>query len=110
MLTIRKVILEILRARDVTSRQLAEQLGIKEREVLEHLPHVQRSLGKKCSLIVDPARCLHCDYVFKKRERLNRPGRCPVCRSENVVPPILGIRENDRPADTAFEAYDDSED
>ncbi len=98
MLTIRKLILDILREQDVTARQLAERLGLKEKEILEHLPHVQRSLGKRCSLIVDPARCLHCDFVFKKRERLNRPGRCPICRSENVVPPILGLRGERQPS------------
>jgi transcriptional regulator len=110
MLTIRKLILEILQEQDVTARQLSERLGLKEKEILEHLTHVQRSVGKKANLIVDPARCLHCDFIFKNRDRLNTPGRCPKCRSENVAPPIFGIRTNSKPMHTTPEDDHDSPD
>ncbi len=110
MSTVRKMILDILHEQDITARQLAERLGLKEREVLEHLQHVQRSLGKGAKLIVDPARCLHCDFIFKNRDRLSKPGRCPKCRSENVAPPIFGVRTSNRPAQTTPEDDHDSPD
>ena len=105
--TIRKLILDILHEQDITARQLVERLGIKEKEVLEHLTHVQRSLGKRAKLIVDPARCLHCDYIFKDRDRLNTPGRCPKCRSrERGASHLRGPHR--QPRERAFQPASDA--
>jgi predicted Zn-ribbon and HTH transcriptional regulator len=48
-------------------------------------------LRNEVSLITEPARCLDCGFVFKKRTRFTTPGRCPVCRSEAIAPPAYGI-------------------
>lgn len=91
-LTIRQRIRQLLMDGEYTAKDISRILGIKEKEVYEHLPHVEKSLGNRLSLICDPARCLTCDYVFTKRKRLTTPGRCPVCRSEHVAAPVYGIR------------------
>lgn len=66
-------------------------LGITEKEVYHHLPHVERSLRNEASIIMEPARCLDCGFVFKKRTRFTTPGRCPVCRSEAITPVVYGM-------------------
>jgi len=76
-----------------TAREISQFLGIKEKEVYEHLPHVEKSLGRSASLISTPARCLDCGFVFSKRTRFTTPGRCPRCRSEAIAPPLYGIME-----------------
>jgi transcriptional regulator len=76
-----------------SAKDMSRILGIREREVYEHLPHVEKSLGKGISLIVEPARCLDCDFVFNKRRRFTTPGRCPICHSESISPPLYGIRD-----------------
>ncbi len=83
----------MLREREYTARELSQALAISEKEVCEHLIHVQRSVGTNANIISEPARCLRCGFVFKKRSRLTAPARCPMCRSEFIEPPIYGIKE-----------------
>jgi transcriptional regulator len=90
-LTIRRRIAQMLREGDYTARDISQILGIKEKEVYEHLPHVERSAGPGANLIVEPARCMDCGFVFTKRKRFTSPGRCPVCRSESITQPVYGL-------------------
>jgi transcriptional regulator len=83
----------MLREREFTARELSQALGISEKEVYEHLVHVQRSIGSNANIISDPARCRRCGFVFKKRSRLTAPARCPMCRSEFIEPPVYGIKD-----------------
>jgi transcriptional regulator len=91
MTTIRRTLAQLLLDGQFSARDLSRLLSIREREVYEHLPHVAKSVGNSTTLIATPARCLDCGFVFRKRERLTPPGKCPVCRSESVSPPLYGI-------------------
>jgi len=86
----------MLKAGAYTARDISRLLGIKEKEVYEHLPHVEKSLGNSVTIIREPARCLDCGFAFAKRTRFTTPGRCPQCRSESIVPPVYGIEEKRR--------------
>lgn len=91
--TLRQQIIELLADGELTAIDLSKGLGIREREVYDHLPHISRSLsvqGKR--LAVRPAQCLSCGYVFGNRTRLSRPGRCPECRSTHLQSPAYSIR------------------
>ena len=92
-LTIRKRITHMLQEGEYTARDISKALGIREKEVYEHLPHVERSLGNRAGVIAKPAECLDCGFVFKKRTRFTCPGKCPICRSEAISPPVYGIKE-----------------
>jgi transcriptional regulator len=92
VLTIRRRIAQMLREGEYTAQDLSRLLGIREKEVYEHLPHVERSAGPGAQLIVDPARCLTCGFVFAKRKRFTSPGRCPVCRSESITRPAFAMQ------------------
>ncbi len=95
-LTKRRRIVQMLREGECTARDISQALGIREKEVYEHLPHVERSLGGGTSVISRPAECLHCGFVFRKRTRFTAPGKCPVCRSEAISPPHYGIKGGSR--------------
>jgi transcriptional regulator len=74
------------------ARELSQQLGIKEKEVYEHLTHVERSAeaaGGRFS--VTPSECLLCGYVFEDRRRLTRPSRCPTCKRSRLQRPSFRI-------------------
>jgi predicted Zn-ribbon and HTH transcriptional regulator len=43
--------------------------------------------------VVEPARCQVCGFVFKKRDRLTSPGRCPSCRSSRIEEPLFTIQK-----------------
>jgi predicted Zn-ribbon and HTH transcriptional regulator len=92
MQTIRQEIIDLLSRQEMGVRQLSGQVGIQEKEVIEHLSHIARSLavkGKK--LTIRPAECLLCGYVFEKRQRFTRPGRCPCCKKSHLQSPEFYI-------------------
>ncbi len=68
-----------------TLLELAMAAAIREKDAAAHLEHLIRSSkAKGVKIAIEPARCLACDFVFKKREKLTTPGRCPVCGSERI--------------------------
>ena len=92
MPTIRQEIIDLLTLQEMDARQISGQVGIQEREVIAHLPHIAQSLavkGKKLSIC--PAECLLCGYVFEKRQRFTRPGRCPRCKKSHLQSPRFCI-------------------
>lgn len=91
-LTLRAALLTQLREGPLTARELSARVGIPEREVAEHLEHIERSLRKADErLQIEPPACLGCGFVFRKRERLTRPGACPSCRSTRIAAPRFAI-------------------
>lgn len=90
--TIRRQIEAILEGNSLSARDISVEVGIPEKEVYEHLEHIHRSLDREGShLVVTPAKCKECGFVFKKRERLKKPGKCPICRSESINEPLFKV-------------------
>jgi predicted Zn-ribbon and HTH transcriptional regulator len=90
--TVRDALLRHLREGPRTARELSGLVGIPEKQVADHLAHVARSLRSTAErLRVEPARCLGCGFVFRKRDRLDRPSACPVCRGQRLGPPRFGV-------------------
>jgi predicted Zn-ribbon and HTH transcriptional regulator len=89
--TVRQRIAGALAGRMLTAREISRAVGAREKEVLEHLPHVARGLSGAGRFEVEPSSCLACGFKFRKRERLKTPGKCPVCRSEKITETRFGI-------------------
>jgi len=88
MQTVRQNIIDLLSRQEMDARQLSTQLGIREKEAIAHLSHIARSLAARGNkLTIRPAECLLCGYVFEKRRRLTRPGRCPRCKKSHLRSP-----------------------
>ena len=86
--TLRQRILCLLREGPVTAREISEQAGLAEHDVADHLEHIRHSLQRQGTpLVVQPAECKKCGFQFSKRQRLTRPGRCPLCRGESIQRP-----------------------
>ena len=81
--TLRKEIAKALEDGPMDLREISQAFRIREKDVLDHLQHISRSAQLK----MDPAACLECGFSFKKRDRLNTPSRCPLCKSESISPP-----------------------
>jgi predicted Zn-ribbon and HTH transcriptional regulator len=92
--TIRREIIAELLQGPRTARDLSGAVKIPEREVNNHLEHIQKSiLSSGRHLVVKPAECKKCGFVFAKREKLKRPGKCPVCRGESIREPLFAIED-----------------
>jgi len=91
-LSLRQRITELLEEREMGARELSVALGIPEKEVYAHLPHVARSAGgRNRRFLVTPAQCRTCGYLFRERRRLTRPGRCPRCKRSYLRGPVYRI-------------------
>lgn len=90
--TIRKEILSLLLEQTLSAKEISAEVHISEKDVYEHLEHIERSAHKTGHhFTVVPAVCTKCGFVFKKRERLKKPGRCPICHEEKIQAPLFGI-------------------
>lgn len=92
--TLRAALRAALSADGQTAHQLSGATGMSERDVVQHLEHLARSLrGAGARLEVEPAHCLSCGFSFTTRQRLGRPSRCPACKSERLEPPLFRLVE-----------------
>lgn len=93
--TLRREIMSILEEGEHSAKDISQEAGIPEKEVYGHLEHIRKSLKFRrqgsAGLRVVPAECRKCGFVFKKRERLTKPGRCPVCRGTSILEPLFSI-------------------
>ncbi len=90
--TLRHVIAVLLAEKTLSARDISEEVRISEKEVLEHLEHIRAALHARGErLVVTPAVCKRCGFEFRKRERLKKPGRCPVCQGEQIEPPLFSV-------------------
>jgi transcriptional regulator len=71
-----------------TVRSLGALFGLGIKDTESELKHVIRSVGKD-RLVVEPACCEDCGFVFRDRRRLTAPSRCPHCRCERVSEPFF---------------------
>jgi len=94
--TVRQEIISSLEeGRPMTAKDISAEVRIPEKEVFGHLEHIQKSLSQTGrQLRVKPAECLKCGYVFRKREKLKTPGRCPACHQEHIQELFFSIDES----------------
>jgi len=95
--TLRQGIISLLRRDDATAMDISAEIGLPVNEVYDHLSHIRHSLQRTGELLqVLPAACKNCGFVFAKRGRYKRPGRCPVCRGQSISQPRYRIATEER--------------
>ncbi len=95
--TVRHTILAVLSREPLSAMEISGEVRIPERDVYAHLEHVRKTLhatGRR--LVVTPAQCLECGFVFHKRDRLTKPGKCPVCGEGHIREPLYCIEKDKR--------------
>ena len=92
--TIRRKILSLIETHVLSAREISADIRISEKEVYEHLGHIQRTLSRKDhAFTLIPPECRKCGFVFRKRDKLKKPGKCPVCKSELIKEPLFSVRK-----------------
>ncbi|MDA8431748.1 MAG: ArsR family transcriptional regulator [Nitrospiraceae bacterium] len=92
--TVRREIISVLGRGEASAKDISFEVRIPEKEVYEHLSHIRKTLDKKDhQLLIIPAECAKCGFVFSKRERLRKPGKCPVCKGESIREPLFSLSQ-----------------
>ena len=90
--TVRHEILALLKKRELSAKEISAEIRISEADVLENIEHIRLMMRKENThILITPASCKKCGFVFAKRDRLTKPGKCPVCRSEQIQEPRFFI-------------------
>jgi len=92
--TIRHQIRALLEEGPLTAKEISSFVRIPEKEIANHLEHLRKSLhpeGRRLTQV--PAECRECGFVFRKRDRLKAPSRCPVCKGEAITDPAFRVEE-----------------
>ena len=85
--------MEMLSKEPISLQHQANQFRVEMREISDDVEHIRQSIKGKADLVMQPAQCRQCGYVFKERSRVKRPSRCPRCKHERIMPPLFSIRE-----------------
>jgi len=89
--TTRERIADGLRGEAMTASTLARTYDVTVGDAIEHVEHIARSLDPTDeSLLVAPPACRECGFDGFD-DLLNRPSRCPECKSETVDEPAFRI-------------------
>jgi hypothetical protein len=89
--TTRERIADRLRDRPMDVPELAADFEIRAGTVLSHVRHISKSLESTDEqLLVAPPECRDCGFDDFD-DLINRPGRCPDCKSEAVADPAFAI-------------------
>jgi predicted Zn-ribbon and HTH transcriptional regulator len=92
MPTILQNIILLLSEAEMNAREISGEVGISEKEVYAHLSHIARSVASQDKkVVITPASCLTCGFVFEDRKRFTRPGRCPQCKKSHIQSPRFHI-------------------
>lgn len=90
--TLRQQIVALLQQRTVSAKDLSMAIGLPEKQVYEHLEHIRRSCQKQQkTLRIAPATCKKCGFVFEKRQRFQKPSKCPICRGQAIQEPRFSL-------------------
>jgi predicted Zn-ribbon and HTH transcriptional regulator len=94
--TLRQSILDCLKEGPVTARDLSAMVQIREKDVVPHLEHLEKSLRhSRQRLLIEPAECLQCGFRFEERRRFSKPSSCPRCRCQRIDPPVFRLAPQD---------------
>lgn len=92
--TVRRQITSILKEGTFSAKDISAEVRIPEKEVYGHLEHIRKTADKKeRHMTITPAECVKCGFVFGKREKLKKPGKCPVCKGELIREPFFSIKD-----------------
>ncbi len=87
---------KILSKEEKTLIDMAAYFHCETFQILEDLHHIAKSIKPQRELVMLPAECKICHFVFKERQdkaKFKKPTKCPKCNSERILAPTFCIRE-----------------
>ncbi|MFC7072364.1 transcriptional regulator [Halovenus rubra] len=90
--TTRERITDRLREEPLTVSGLAREFELNAATTLTHVEHIAKTLDQTDQeLLVAPPECRDCGFD-RFDDLINRPSRCPDCKSEAIEEPAFRVR------------------
>ncbi len=90
--TVRHEITQAITDVCLSAKEISADVGVAEKEVYPHLERIKKTLHTEGhTLRITPAECKKCGFVFTKRTRFTKPGKCPICRGTSIEAPLFCI-------------------
>jgi len=87
----RKALIDVLLDNPMSLTQIAREVDESPGQIADDLNHLLRSLKHtEYKAAIEPAHCRACGFKFSE-DKLNKPSKCPKCRSTWVLEPKIGI-------------------
>jgi predicted Zn-ribbon and HTH transcriptional regulator len=86
--TIRQEIIELLKEDNLSIRDLSQMVGQSEKEITAQLSQI----GKSVRLEINEPECIMCGFVFERKGKIKKPGKCPKCHSTRITSPRFTIQ------------------
>jgi predicted Zn-ribbon and HTH transcriptional regulator len=93
-MTRRQEIMEILRKEPLTVEDLSIMLGVHVKRIFDDMPHIEKSIRPKEKLVITPAQCRNCNFIFKDRRKIRTPSRCPKCKGVHIEAALFQIQDS----------------
>ncbi|NCN64672.1 MAG: transcriptional regulator [Candidatus Altiarchaeum hamiconexum] len=74
-------------------RALSIRYKFPEKVIADDIKHIKKSISHRGKLMIKPAECINCGFVFKEREKIKSPSKCPECKSERIMECLFMIVE-----------------
>jgi len=87
-MTRRKDIEDILSQNRISLQEIANIFGVELKEILEDVEHIKKSR----KLVMFPAQCKKCGFVFRERSKIKTPSKCPRCKHERIQASLFTIK------------------
>jgi transcriptional regulator len=92
--TIRQQIIDLLIQETLSALDISHAVGAAEKDVYRHLVHIEKTVAAQGRRLArSSVSCRACGFIFRRRQRLTRPGHCPRCRSSRIDYPLFWIEE-----------------
>jgi predicted Zn-ribbon and HTH transcriptional regulator len=89
--TTRERMADRLREEPLTASALAREFELQTATALTHVEHIAKTLdGTGEELLVAPPECRDCGFS-RFDDLINRPSRCPECKSEAIEEPAFQV-------------------
>lgn len=88
-MTRRQEITALLKEHKVSMQELANKYKVEMSELTEDIEYIRFSFKNKFRM--EPAVCNYCGFVYREREKIKKPSKCPMCKHEDIVPPLFWI-------------------
>jgi len=89
--TTRERITDRLREQPLAVSDIAREFEITAADGLTHVEHIAKSLDSRGEqLLVAPPTCRECGFE-EFDDLINRPSRCPECKSESIEEPAFRV-------------------